>query len=139
MGHYDGSFQNRQNHMKILVHRSPGLALLLLLSFLAFAAPAVVQSQIADPLGRPPDLLEKSRAKKTKSRAATPAPAASGYNYQVLYSFGATTTDAKAPETDLIQDAAGNLYGTTFGGGAEYGSIGGAGTIFRLDTTGEES
>jgi uncharacterized repeat protein (TIGR03803 family) len=130
---------NRQNHMKILVHRLCSLALLSLLSFLTFAAPAVSQNQIADPLGRPPDLQEKSRAYKRKTRPAASATAASGYNYQVLYSFGATTTDAKAPETDLIPDTAGNLYGTTFGGGAEYGSIGGAGTIFRLDTIGEES
>ncbi len=123
--------------MKTIVHRLCSLGLLLLLSFLALSAPAVAQKQIADPLVRPPDFLEKSRAYKRKTRPAASVTATSGYNYQVLYSFGATTTDAKAPETDLIQDTAGNLYGTTFSGGAA--GLFTFGTIFKLDATGGES
>ena len=122
--------------MKILVHRLYSLALLSLLSFLVFSAQAVAQKQIGDPLGRPPHLQEKSRAYKRKACPAS-ATAASAYNYQVLYSFGAFTADAKAPETDLIQDAAGNLYGTTFSGGAD--GLFTFGTIFKLDATGGES
>jgi uncharacterized repeat protein (TIGR03803 family) len=121
--------------MKTLVHRLCSLTLLLLLSFLAFAAPAVAQNEIADPLVRVPAFLEKSRAKKKNTSSAAATTAASGYNFQVLYSFGATATDGTAPEGGLIRDSAGNLYGTTVGGGA--GS--GGGTIFKLDTTGEES
>jgi uncharacterized repeat protein (TIGR03803 family) len=117
--------------MKTLVHRLCSLTLLLLLSFLAFAAPAVAQNEIADPLVRAPAFLEKPRAKKKNTASTT---AASGYNFQVLYSFGATTTDGKEPNAGLIRDAAGNLYGTTVTGG-----IGGAGVIFKLDTTGQES
>jgi len=120
--------------MKILVHRLCSLALLLLLSFIAFDAPAVAQNQIADPSARPPDLLEKSRAKKKNTSPAASTTAASGYNFQVLYSFGATTTDGTAPMASLMEDTAGNLYGTTLFGGAH-----GAGTVFKLDTTGQET
>ena len=51
----------------------------------------------------------------------------------VLYSFcsvgGANCTDGYGPAAGLIQDAAGNLYGTTIGGGANYYW---AGTVFKL-------
>jgi uncharacterized repeat protein (TIGR03803 family) len=127
---------NWQNHMKTLVHRLSGLSALLLVSFLALSAPAFAQKQIADPLGRPPELLEKSRAHKRKARPVF-ATAASAYNYQVLYNFGATATDAEVPEAGLIRDWAGNLYGTTIRGGSA-GSFT-FGTVFMLDITGEES
>jgi len=46
------------------------------------------------------------------------------------------------PEGDLVQDSAGNLYGTTSyggtGGGSNCGNFG-CGTIFKLDTTGKET
>jgi uncharacterized repeat protein (TIGR03803 family) len=46
------------------------------------------------------------------------------------------------PEGDLVQDSAGNLYGTTgyggTGGGSNCGNFG-CGTIFKLDTTGKET
>ena len=51
----------------------------------------------------------------------------------VLYSF-AGGTDGAAPLASLIQDASGNLYGTTSGGGAY-----GYGTIFEVDATGAET
>jgi uncharacterized repeat protein (TIGR03803 family) len=46
----------------------------------------------------------------------------------VLYSFGATGTDGATPYASLIVDSAGNLYGTTNGGGAN-----GNGTVFKID------
>lgn len=50
-----------------------------------------------------------------------------GYNYTILYTFGAHTGDARSPRSELIQDSAGNLFGTTKGGG-QYGD----GTVFEL-------
>jgi uncharacterized repeat protein (TIGR03803 family) len=54
-------------------------------------------------------------------------------NLTVLHSFG-NAQDGKTPETSLIRDAAGNLYGTT--------QIGGAfshGTVFQISPTGTET
>jgi uncharacterized repeat protein (TIGR03803 family) len=53
-------------------------------------------------------------------------------NYTVLYNFCSTTsgtlcTDGNFPETGLIMDTSGNLYGTTFFGGAN-----GGGSVFEL-------
>jgi uncharacterized repeat protein (TIGR03803 family) len=51
----------------------------------------------------------------------------------VLYSFNGGT-DAAGPAAGVILDAKGNLYGTTQSGGA-----GGAGTVFELSKTGNET
>jgi len=51
----------------------------------------------------------------------------------VLYSFRGGV-DGEYPYAGLIQDAAGNLYGTT-----SYGGASGAGTIYKVDTTGKET
>lgn len=51
----------------------------------------------------------------------------------ILYSFG-WNPDAQVPMSGLIQDSAGNLYGTTELGG-EYGW----GTVYRLDAAGNET
>jgi uncharacterized repeat protein (TIGR03803 family) len=57
----------------------------------------------------------------------------------VLYSF-AGGTDGKFPNTRLVRDAAGNLYGTTWLGGApDCHSPYGCGTVFKLDATGTKS
>jgi uncharacterized repeat protein (TIGR03803 family) len=52
----------------------------------------------------------------------------------VLYSFTGTGGDGAYPYSDLVRDAMGNLYGTTSQGGGS-----GAGTVFKLDKTGNET
>jgi uncharacterized repeat protein (TIGR03803 family) len=57
----------------------------------------------------------------------------------VLYSF-AGGTDGESPYGGVVQDAEGNLYGTTNGGGypeCDYGY--GCGTVFKVDKHGKES
>jgi uncharacterized repeat protein (TIGR03803 family) len=59
----------------------------------------------------------------------------------VLYSFCSATncTDGQLPYAGLIQDVAGNLYGTTFGGGAIGAANFQGGTVFKLDAAGHET
>jgi len=52
----------------------------------------------------------------------------------VLYAFGTNPGDGGGPEGALVNDAAGNLYGTTGGGGA-YGN----GTVFEVTPSGVET
>jgi uncharacterized repeat protein (TIGR03803 family) len=51
----------------------------------------------------------------------------------VLYSFN-LIPDGESPQASLILDKAGNIYGTTLGGGPL-----GAGTVFKIDPTGTET
>lgn len=53
-------------------------------------------------------------------------------SYALLYSFGGA--DGSTPFAGLVEDAAGNLYGTTNAGGAFN-----MGTVFKLDVTGTQS
>jgi uncharacterized repeat protein (TIGR03803 family) len=52
---------------------------------------------------------------------------------KVLYRF-ASYRDGWRPQAGLVRDSAGNLYGTTWGGGGR-----GGGAVFKLDTTGAET
>lgn len=61
----------------------------------------------------------------------------------VLYRFCSKSgcDDGEEPLAGVIQDAKGNLYGTTIGGGgfSDCNSLNGCGTVFKLDTKGEET
>jgi uncharacterized repeat protein (TIGR03803 family) len=57
---------------------------------------------------------------------------ATAQTFNVFYTFSGS--DGSFPNGDLIHDAAGNLYGTTQGGGASRRGI-----VFKLDTTGKET
>ena len=48
--------------------------------------------------------------------------------------------DGYNPLGGLVQDSAGNLYGTTFAGGSSFGTHdNGGGTVFKVDSTGHET
>jgi uncharacterized repeat protein (TIGR03803 family) len=53
-----------------------------------------------------------------------------GKKYSILYNFcsGGPCTDGAGSQSQLVNDAAGNLYGTT----AQGGPLSGAGTVFEL-------
>jgi len=59
---------------------------------------------------------------------------AQAQTFTVLYTF-TSTADGEQPGASLIQDAAGNFYGTTQYGGTKDGF----GTVFKLDTRGKET
>jgi uncharacterized repeat protein (TIGR03803 family) len=50
-----------------------------------------------------------------------------GQTYKVLWNFGSVPNDGAGPVASLISDGAGNLYGTTIGGGSASN-----GTVFEL-------
>ncbi|HEY3777667.1 MAG TPA: choice-of-anchor tandem repeat GloVer-containing protein [Rhizomicrobium sp.] len=64
------------------------------------------------------------------------SPGGSGYTETVLYSFcaQANCADGSVPRGGVIMDAAGNLYGTTEGGGDSSGD----GLVFELSPNGSE-
>ena len=72
------------------------------------------------------------------------APAQS-YTESVLYSFGSSSGDGINPWGGLVMDSAGNLYGTTnVGGDLNCHAINfnfgvGCGTVFKIDTLGNET
>lgn len=55
----------------------------------------------------------------------------------ILYSFGGTA-DGRTPFAGVIEDTAGNLYGTTADGGANGGGFG-TGVVFSLSAAGKET
>ncbi len=65
--------------------------------------------------------------------AGTAVARAQSYTESVLFSFGGKV-DGGNPQSVLIMDAAGNLYGTTAAGGGH-----GMGTVFELSPTGTET
>jgi uncharacterized repeat protein (TIGR03803 family) len=62
-------------------------------------------------------------------------------NESVIHAFQGVPFDGAYPAADLVQDAAGNLYGTTKGGGLPVVRNNGvkAGTIFRVTPGGQET
>ncbi len=71
--------------------------------------------------------------------AAVVATPAAAQKLTVLHSF--ITTDGQSPETALVRDNAGNLYGAAFYGGLfeNCDNEVGGGTIFKVDSTGRSS
>jgi len=59
------------------------------------------------------------------------ANASGSYVFNTLYNFGGTSAGSQSPQGRLLEDSAGNLYGTTYGGGT-----GGLGTVFVLRASG---
>jgi uncharacterized repeat protein (TIGR03803 family) len=66
-------------------------------------------------------------------------PSSKGWTEKILYAFKGGD-DGRAPESNLIFDAAGNLYGTTVNGGKGRNCSvrqGGCGTVFKLSPNGD--
>lgn len=61
---------------------------------------------------------------------APPEQESGAWTLTLLYSFGSTANDGTYPYSGLVQDAAGNLYGTTSLGGTY-----GLGTVYELAAT----
>lgn len=59
--------------------------------------------------------------------------------YTTLYTFTGGATDGEFPPAPLVRDAGGNLYGVTQAGGNHLCLGGGCGTVFKIDTAGNES
>src|SRR5207245_1511649 len=57
----------------------------------------------------------------------------------VLYAFRGQPLDGNYPQARLLRDAAGNLYGTTIYGGSSRCFDLGCGTVFKVDTSGNET
>jgi uncharacterized repeat protein (TIGR03803 family) len=55
-------------------------------------------------------------------------------NETILHNFASSPIDGYFPNAELVRDAKGNLYGTTYAGGAN-----GVGTVFKLTASGEET
>jgi uncharacterized repeat protein (TIGR03803 family) len=66
-----------------------------------------------------------------------PAPMSNAWNETVLYTFTGGA-DGDKPQSSLVRDKAGNLYGTTVFGGIEPGGFG-SGVVCRLDPAGNET
>ena len=60
----------------------------------------------------------------------SPEPGTDSWNETILHHFGVKEGDGSAPYAGLVLDQAGNLYGTTYGGGAYNG-----GTVYELERT----
>lgn len=61
-----------------------------------------------------------------------PAQSGGAWTEQILYTFPNSTSDGAGPDSNLIFDADGNLWGTTEQGGPNLDATGGDGSIFEL-------
>jgi len=70
----------------------------------------------------------------TVFQMAPPGTKGGAWTYTVLYAFTMQNGDGAFPGSGLVFDAAGNLYGTTSGGGSNIGicQYYGCGTVFEL-------
>jgi uncharacterized repeat protein (TIGR03803 family) len=70
------------------------------------------------------------------SVAATQAHAR---KFKVLHTFHGAPDDGAIPDSELLRDPAGNIYGTTIAGGRAKGTCpqGGCGTAFKMDKAGK--
>lgn len=92
-------------------------------------------------------LSAQTHAQGVKQSGVKPADSPSGYSEEVIYSFASSSGLAGGiePRSGLIQDAAGNFYGTTTEGGSNgFGSncpagVSGCGTVFKLSAAGQET
>ena len=64
--------------------------------------------------------------------AAAQAPT---WSETVLFDFANYSSKGANPGAGVVRDSAGNLYGTTVSGGS---GPGGAGVVFKVDTSGQE-
>ena len=118
--------------MKIRIGRLYTLTLISLLSLFGLA-----QAGAQDNISNQRNGSSKLRGQAEKTHQAE-AKTAGNSLYSVLYSFcsAPNCTDGEYPldGVGLVQDATGNLYGTTSSGGAN-----GYGTVFELDNAGQET
>lgn len=63
---------------------------------------------------------------------------AEAQTFSVLYEFQ-FGPDGARPYSSLVRDGKGNLYGTTTVGGSSKNCLSGCGTVFKLDTSGNET
>jgi uncharacterized repeat protein (TIGR03803 family) len=62
------------------------------------------------------------------------------YNPTILYDFGSSSKDGAYPFGGLVRDSAGNLFGTSWSGGSlNCSPYSGCGTVFKLDSAGNET
>lgn len=123
--------------MKNRIGRLSFFTLISLLSLFSFSSPAGTQDNV---VARPSEL----------GRRTGVTPKAAGqfgsidYDYRVLYNFcsAPNCTDGAAPQAGLVEDATGNLFGTTTAGGDNSSTScgsNGCGTVFKVDNTGHET
>jgi len=65
---------------------------------------------------------------------ALATPSAQAQTFTLLYSFQGAPQDGMTPNSELVFDMSGNLYGTTYSGGTSAN-----GTVFELDSSGKET